>query len=291
MKYLWLLLLLYINIIAGTESNSDLTVSKHTDQSTVVSLTPAPATEGVYPDADIEAVFSIQLDEKQVKPNSERLRQIDGKKLEVAGDINYDVATKTLRFTPQAFLEPGLYEVDIKDIKAAKESQLEQIKNITYRFSVADVHPTSLKIVSQPVEVQEGMSTGLGVAVVYADGSERSVQNDVSWISADTTVLGIETNANATGIKEGETKVVAEYKGLTVETNALVYLEINGHRLPFEPDPTLNNATLLGIDANSNGVRDDVERWIYMTYKDKHPIHIDIAMQAARANTGKGQGD
>ncbi len=58
---------------------------------------------------------------------------------------------------------------------------------------------------------------------------------------------------------------------------------INGHTLPPEPDPKINNATLLGIDSNNNGVRDDVERWIYKTYKDKHPIHIDIAMQAARA--------
>jgi len=39
---------------------------------------------------------------------------------------------------------------------------------------------------------------------------------------------------------------------------------------------------LLGVDVNGNGVRDDVERWIYNEYKDKHPIHIDIAMQAAR---------
>ncbi len=58
---------------------------------------------------------------------------------------------------------------------------------------------------------------------------------------------------------------------------------INGHTLPPEPDPVANNATLLGIDINSNGVRDDVERWIVETYKDKHPIYIDIAMQAARA--------
>lgn len=58
---------------------------------------------------------------------------------------------------------------------------------------------------------------------------------------------------------------------------------INGHTLPPEPDHTINNSTLLGIDSNNNGVRDDVERWIYKTYKDKHPIHIDIAMQAGRA--------
>jgi len=58
---------------------------------------------------------------------------------------------------------------------------------------------------------------------------------------------------------------------------------INGYILPPEPDPVANNATLLGIDVNDNGVRDDVERWIVKTYKDKHPIYIDIAMQAARA--------
>ena len=57
---------------------------------------------------------------------------------------------------------------------------------------------------------------------------------------------------------------------------------INGHTLPPEPDPKINNSTLQGIDSNNNGVRDDVERWIYKTYKDKHPVHIDIAMQAGR---------
>jgi len=57
---------------------------------------------------------------------------------------------------------------------------------------------------------------------------------------------------------------------------------INGHTLPPEPDPSVNNSTLLGIDSNDNGVRDDVEIWIYKTYKDKHPVYIDIAMQAAR---------
>ncbi len=41
---------------------------------------------------------------------------------------------------------------------------------------------------------------------------------------------------------------------------------INGHVLPPEPDPAINNSTLLGVDTNNNGVRDDVERWIYKTY-------------------------
>ena len=58
---------------------------------------------------------------------------------------------------------------------------------------------------------------------------------------------------------------------------------INGHTLPPEPNPAINNSTLLGVDSNDNGVRDDVEIWIYKKYQNEHPIHIDIAMQAGRA--------
>lgn len=56
---------------------------------------------------------------------------------------------------------------------------------------------------------------------------------------------------------------------------------INGHTLPPEPDPKINNSTLLGIDSNNNGVRDDVERWIY-TYYSK-PIEHAVMMQSAKA--------
>ena len=65
-----------------------------------------------------------------------------------------------------------------------------------------------------------------------------------------------------------------------------VTLEINGHHLPPEPDPKVNNATLLGVDVNNNGVRDDVERYIYERFK-KDPefsnTKIAIAMQYAWA--------
>ena len=57
-------------------------------------------------------------------------------------------------------------------------------------------------------------------------------------------------------------------------------LVIDGHTLP--PDPgEAGKETLLGIDVNENGVRDDVERWIYLTY-DK-PIERAVLMQSARA--------
>lgn len=37
---------------------------------------------------------------------------------------------------------------------------------------------------------------------------------------------------------------------------------INGITVPPEPSPSVNNATLAGVDSNANGVRDDVERVI-----------------------------
>jgi len=55
---------------------------------------------------------------------------------------------------------------------------------------------------------------------------------------------------------------------------------IHGHTLPPEPDPTLNNATLGGVDSNGNGVRDDVERAIYKKYDKK--LHVMALLQEAR---------
>ena len=51
--------------------------------------------------------------------------------------------------------------------------------------------------------------------------------------------------------------------------------------LPDEVDEKLNNSTLLGIDTNRNGVRDDVERWIIKTYTN--PKEQAMFMQSANA--------
>jgi len=64
----------------------------------------------------------------------------------------------------------------------------------------------------------------------------------------------------------------------TKENNATEI--IHGHTLPPEPDPTINNATLGGVDSNGNGVRDDVERAIYKKYDKK--LHAVALMQNAR---------
>ncbi len=62
---------------------------------------------------------------------------------------------------------------------------------------------------------------------------------------------------------------------------------INGFKLPPEPDEDKNNETLLGIDFNHNGIRDDVERWIIIHYANdpKYPkTKTAIALQYAKAS-------
>ncbi|MDR0467614.1 MAG: hypothetical protein LBG67_02045 [Campylobacteraceae bacterium] len=59
---------------------------------------------------------------------------------------------------------------------------------------------------------------------------------------------------------------------------------VNSFTLPPCPNQELNDKTLLGIDSNDNGVRDDVERWLIMRYKDYHVIATHIGFQVGRAH-------
>lgn len=58
---------------------------------------------------------------------------------------------------------------------------------------------------------------------------------------------------------------------------------INGIAVPPEPNPVANNATLLGVDSNNNGVRDDVERQIATTY-GTNAAKYDAAMRSAHSD-------
>jgi hypothetical protein len=60
---------------------------------------------------------------------------------------------------------------------------------------------------------------------------------------------------------------------------------INGITVPPEPDPVSNNATLLGVDSNNNGVRDDVERKIATKY-GANAGQYDGALRIARSDQG-----
>lgn len=76
--------------------------------------------------------------------------------------------------------------------------------------------------------------------------------------------------------KEDTAKAVA-----AIHANKLTWQDINGE-LPAEPDVAANNATLAGVDSNQNGIRDDVERAIYLKYKDEPKVAIAM-LQYAKA--------
>ncbi len=59
---------------------------------------------------------------------------------------------------------------------------------------------------------------------------------------------------------------------------------INGITVPPEPAPSVNNATLAGVDSNNNGIRDDVERVIATIFgnTDQYKV-VSFAVQSAQS--------
>ncbi len=78
-------------------------------------------------------------------------------------------------------------------------------------------------------------------------------------------------------VLEGDKQTVVDVA--RIHAYKLTWSDINGD-LPPEPDATANNATLVGVDSNSNGIRDDVERAIYLKYKDNKRVAIAMLQYA-----------
>ena len=157
--------------------------------------------------------------------------------------------------------------------------------NVTRNVEVINVTPTlsSLSLESNATTVNVGEMVQLSVVGTYSDNSTNIVDENITYIISP--VENAEVNGSVlTALKDGNVTVQAKVDTILSNTiNLNITWIVNGHTLPPAPDPQVNNATLLGVDVNNNGVRDDVERWIYEEYKDKHPIYIDIAMQEGRA--------
>jgi len=141
---------------------------------------------------------------------------------------------------------------------------------------------TSLKLESNTTTANKGNTVQLTITGTYSDNTTKPITSGITYTITPPSSAKV-NGTTLTTLQDGNITVQAKVGNQASNPVSLsVYWEVNGHRLPPEPDKTLNDATLLGIDVNHNGVRDDVERWIYEKYKDKHPIHIDIAMQAGR---------
>jgi len=215
MKKLTTLLLFLLGGLLFAET-IDIDKSEGTDQSIIISLTPAPASPEVDANVTIEAVFNEALNPISTR-HSIVLKCLSTKKKtwgmfgfgisrnkdkNIKGSVTYNRNENSLRFRPDQPLEVGFYEVTFRHLMKMRPGM--GIKPIVYRFYVPEV--------------------------------------------------------------------------------------INGFKLPPKPDQKKNDSTLLGIDFNHNGIRDDVERWIIKHYAQdpKYPkTKTAIALQYAWASQKK----
>ena len=143
-----------------------------------------------------------------------------------------------------------------------------ETQNIKYKFTVDDNTPQVETIIlnKTSVELHEGNETTLIVTANYDDNSSKDITSEVELKINDTNIVSI-INGSLRALKEGKTTIEVKYEDKTSEALTItVYKEINGYKLPPAPNPAVNNATLLGVDTNNNGVRDDVERYIITRY-------------------------
>jgi len=70
-----------------------------------------------------------------------------------------------------------------------------------------------------------------------------------------------------------------------IQAQKLTLADVLGKNLPPEPDPTLKDATVEGIDANGNGIRDDVELAIFNLHPDSAKIRAAELQYAMELQT------
>ncbi len=141
----------------------------------------------------------------------------------------------------------------------------------------------TLKTLTLSVDVaslNKERNTTLKAEALYTDNSTKDLTTRVQWIITPPDAVKI-SGHTLTALRDVNVTIQAKAGSKTSNPVKLsIYWEVNGHRLPPEPDPKINNATLLGVDVNHNGVRDDVERKVYATYKKA--IERAVMMQAFR---------
>jgi hypothetical protein len=149
--------------------------------------------------------------------------------------------------------------------------------NLTRSVEVINTTPTlsSITLESNASTVNVGDKVQLLVVGTYSDGSSKSVGENITYIA--TPAENVEVNGSTLAAKKDGNVTLQAKVGNTL-SNVLklnIIWVVDGHTLPPEPDKATNDSTLLGVDVNDNGVRDDVERWIYETYDEYIPCHYE----------------
>jgi hypothetical protein len=290
-------------------------------QTHLISTIPSPNDVNVPPNTTLSFTFDSTIFEKSIKPHIITLKQKEPGKHKIKGNISV-VNKNTLIFAPQQQLEKGVYAVKIKPLKLRDENtpSIEhktkwqklivslcglvyddindcplcqyvcglqkhiQTKTIKYQFEVKNDAPrvTSISTNQTLIELSEHNNTQLVITAIYDNNNSEDITQKASYSSSDALIAEVNNGLLST-YTEGNTAIEISYGGKNMTITVEVYELIEGYLLPHEPENP--DATLLGIDKNDNGVRDEVERWIYKDMPTYHHPEIErvIALQDAKA--------
>ena len=161
-------------------------------------------------------------------------------------------------------------EIDITESKGIDQ---EVIVSLSPEPAYWDTDQGSVIKAVFDVELDEASVQKNNVKLMHITQTKESMIDGEVMYDSDTKTVNF---SPAHDLQEGFYEV--EFKSLKAikankdqqikEIKYLFYVPevINGYKLPPEPDETLNNSTLLGIDINEDGVRDDIERKIIQKY-------------------------
>ena len=282
-------------------------------------LSISPSSTEVTSKSSFVFTFDMPILQPSVKKHTVALMQKKPQKQKIS--TQFTVSDNTLRVLPNAPLDKGIYILKIKPFKLTKKgentlqvktswqkfvawlcglfykdishcpmcqyfcttSHVIKTKPIKFRFEIKEemVQVKTLESNVSVIELSEHNQTTIRVMATYEDNTTEDVTQKATYTSSDSSVdvdKGV-ISSNA----EGSTIVSISYGGKSTTLQVEVYEMIEGHLLPHEPDNP--DATLLGVDANDNGVRDEVERWIYKDMPTYHHPEIErvVAMTEAKA--------
>ncbi|MDQ7083802.1 MAG: hypothetical protein Q9M36_02240 [Sulfurovum sp.] len=269
----------------------NLAHSKHSlSQKHLLSILPNPTTDSVKENSQFSFTFDNKIIEDSIKTHTITIKKKKSKKQGIVGAI--EIQENILIFKPSKLLEIGTYHIKVNPIKLEREIQDNtkkrphpiHTKAIRFKFKVTEDTVTLVALTANPntIALSEHNSTTLAVLAKYADNSTLDVTQKATYSSSDN-VVDVEKGVISSN-DSGTATITIGYEDKTTTVQVEVYETIEGHRLP--PEPQNPDATLLGVDVNDNGVRDEVERWIYKEMPTYHHPEIErvIAMQQAKAD-------
>lgn len=187
-----------------------------------------------------------------------------------------------------AFVGMTLYasEIDLTKSKGTDQAIIEKLSPLPSQTDVWNNVKigSTFNVPLDPSSIQK-----YNVKLVYLSSKTNEyIAGKLSYIATSNQIVFTPSTELEEGVYEVEIKSLKPIKvhkdKQIKEIKYRFYIPkvINGYQLPPEPDDKINNSTLLGIDFNNNGVRDDVERKIVIKYVQ--PIEVELMLSYAKAH-------